>query len=380
MAFNGSGTFVRLYNWVQDAANNINIVPTRHDNEDDGFATALTDCITRDGQSPATANLPMGGFAHTNVADGATRTQYASIGQLQDGALSYSAASGSANAYTLALSLAIPAYVAGQRFTFQANFLNTGAATLNINSLGAKNIKIEGLFDLPPYAIKNGQTIEVEYDGTSFQPLNLNNITGTIEMWLSSTPKPGYLVCDGTTSIGDATSGATVANAYTEGLYRYLWDSVSNTYAPVATGRGVSASADFAAHKKITLPSTKDMSPYGIGTTITSAMATSGASTVMATGSVGTSGSTAADLQAHTHTWAMKNTSANANYPTGIAFAGMAGGGTSLFQTNAADTTVSFGINSTGTGGGHVHTAGVLTMNAASVLHPVFGCYFIIKI
>lgn len=381
MPYNGSGVFNRLYSWVQDAANNINIVPTRHDDEDNGFATALSLCLTKDGQQIATANLPMGGFAHTGVANGTVRTQYSSIGQLQDGGLTYIASTGSTNAYVLTLSPAITPYVAGQRFSFKANFLSTGACTLNINSLGAKNIKIEGLFDPTPYAIKNGQIIDVEYDGTSFQPLNLGATTGDMLLWLSSTMKPGYLPYDGTTSIGDASSGATVAFAYTEGLYRYIWDSVSDTYAPVATGRGATAIADFAAHKKITLPTSKDMSPYGIGSTISAAMATAGAATVASTGTVGASGSTAADLAAHTHTWAMHNANGNANYAaSGVVYSGNAGGGASLFFTGTADTNVAFAINSAGSGGGHTHAGGTYIGNATSVVHPIFGCYFIVKI
>ena len=38
MAFNGSGTFVRAYNWATDAANSIMIDATRMDGEDNGFA------------------------------------------------------------------------------------------------------------------------------------------------------------------------------------------------------------------------------------------------------------------------------------------------------------------------------------------------------
>jgi hypothetical protein len=67
MAFNGSGTFNRLYSWVQDAANGVNIDATRMDNEFNGIATALSDCVTRDGQSPFTANIPAGGFKITGL-------------------------------------------------------------------------------------------------------------------------------------------------------------------------------------------------------------------------------------------------------------------------------------------------------------------------
>lgn len=69
MPFNGNGVFVRLYNWVNDAANNINILATRMDNETQGIANGLSNCITRDGQSPATADIPLGGRKIKDLAD-----------------------------------------------------------------------------------------------------------------------------------------------------------------------------------------------------------------------------------------------------------------------------------------------------------------------
>lgn len=49
-AFNGSGLFVRSYNWVTDKINGVNITASRVDTEDDGFAAGLSNCVTRDGQ------------------------------------------------------------------------------------------------------------------------------------------------------------------------------------------------------------------------------------------------------------------------------------------------------------------------------------------
>lgn len=58
MAFNGSGTFVRLYSWLTDRNNGVKIQATRMDDEMDGFATGLSNCITKDGQTTITANIP----------------------------------------------------------------------------------------------------------------------------------------------------------------------------------------------------------------------------------------------------------------------------------------------------------------------------------
>lgn len=82
-------------------------------------------------------------------------------------------AAGSSNAYTLSVTSNITAYVAGQKFYFKANHENSGTATLNVNSLGAKTIKkVDGATNLASADIKNGQYVLVIYDGTNFQMLS----------------------------------------------------------------------------------------------------------------------------------------------------------------------------------------------------------------
>lgn len=70
MAYNGSGTFVRLYDWTTDKAAGIKIRADRMDEEMDGFATGLSTAITKDGQTTITANLPMNSKKLTGLAAG----------------------------------------------------------------------------------------------------------------------------------------------------------------------------------------------------------------------------------------------------------------------------------------------------------------------
>lgn len=72
MPFNGTGTFNRVYSWVTDAANGILVSSSRTDTDTDDIATGLSTCVTRDGQSPWTANLPAGGYKITGLANGAS--------------------------------------------------------------------------------------------------------------------------------------------------------------------------------------------------------------------------------------------------------------------------------------------------------------------
>lgn len=81
MPFSGTGVFNRLYSWASDAAANLKISSSRMDAEFNGIATGLTNCMTRDGQSPATANIPMGGFKLTGLANATLSTDALPYGQ-----------------------------------------------------------------------------------------------------------------------------------------------------------------------------------------------------------------------------------------------------------------------------------------------------------
>lgn len=167
MAFNGAGVFQRVHNWVADKAANIKITASRMDTEMDGFATGLSNCVTKDGQTNPTADLPMSSQKHTGVANADARDQYGAVGQIQDSAYLYAAVSGT-DTYTMNLSPAITAYAAGQSFVGLVTNANTGAATLNVNSVGAKNILDVGGSALVAGDIPANSIISVVYDGTQF--------------------------------------------------------------------------------------------------------------------------------------------------------------------------------------------------------------------
>ena len=169
MAWNGSGLFSRVHNWVTDKTNSVDITASRMDAEDDGFATGLNNCLTKNGENTPTADLPMGGFNHSGVDDGTARNHYASIAQTQDGAVLYAADSGAADAYVMTLSPAITAYATGQTFLMKAANANTGASTVNVNAVGAKAIVDSQNAALASGDIAAGQYYSLMYDGTSFR-------------------------------------------------------------------------------------------------------------------------------------------------------------------------------------------------------------------
>ena len=81
------------------------------------------------------------------------------------------ATTGSANAYLLAPNRTISAVAAGDAFLVKANHANTGAATLNVSSLGAKAIVLPSGAALAGGEIQADGIYLVAYDGTSFQLL-----------------------------------------------------------------------------------------------------------------------------------------------------------------------------------------------------------------
>jgi hypothetical protein len=84
----------------------------------------------------------------------------------------YAADGGASDAYAITLSPVPTSYVTGMIIRFKANTANTGAATLNVNSLGAKTIKKNASSDLIDNDIVANQIVEVVYDGTNFQMLS----------------------------------------------------------------------------------------------------------------------------------------------------------------------------------------------------------------
>lgn len=91
---------------------------------------------------------------------------------IQNNQYSYVADTGAANAYVMTLSPAPTAYTAGLTIYMKAANANTGAATINVNSLGVKNIKLANGSDPHANAILTGGLYRLSYDGTNFQISN----------------------------------------------------------------------------------------------------------------------------------------------------------------------------------------------------------------
>lgn len=179
MPWNGSGVVSLVYSWVarRDAGSPTNIIgATEMDAQEQDLADAIENCVARDGQNAASANLPMATFLHTNVGAATSRSNYGRVAELQDETI-WKAASpgGTGDAITGTITPAPSAYTQGMLVWVIAPGANTVVApTINVNSLGAKTIrKRQAALIAGDYA--SGDLLYLVYDGTYFELLNPKN-------------------------------------------------------------------------------------------------------------------------------------------------------------------------------------------------------------
>jgi hypothetical protein len=135
MSRNGSGTY-SLPQPPFTAGTTIASSAVNSDFSD--IAAALTQSISKDGQTVYTGNQPMGGNKLTGLGVGTSPTDSVRVSQVADGAINYGGvAGGTADAITLSPVPGITAYAVGQTFTFKAASTNTGAMTVDVSTVGA---------------------------------------------------------------------------------------------------------------------------------------------------------------------------------------------------------------------------------------------------
>jgi len=84
------------------------------------------------------------------------------------------------NALTGLATPPLEGYTAGAQYSFIAQNTNTGAVTLDIDSLGVKAVTQAGATALVAGSIIGGSMVLVEYDGTQFQIINPNSFINPI--------------------------------------------------------------------------------------------------------------------------------------------------------------------------------------------------------
>lgn len=211
------------------------------------IATGLNARLTRNGESAASANLPMAGFRHTGVGDASGRTMYAAAGQVQDGALIWGGTSGgSAAAQTITLAPGIAAYAAGQRFSFIPGYTSAGTWTLAVNGLAAKAV-VGGVSAAVP--------AEVVYDGTSFHVVGAAGWVGLTTATAVAVAAADFLLPAGfvafrmlLVNLAVGTSGSSIAArcsadagaTFEAGATDYIYTSLATIIPSTASVTGIS--------------------------------------------------------------------------------------------------------------------------------------------
>ena len=194
------------------------------------------------------ANCSAGNAAAGTDASGAAEGCFDVVtpAELQAGGILYCADAGSTDAYTCNLTPALAAYTDGMLLVFKPNTTNTGAATVNVNALGVKNIVTAANGTLADGDLVAGRRYVLFYDGTSFrmaQDFNSGgggSISGLTTNKLPKAASPTTIndsiveQCDSTTVGLGGCSGAAGGEVHT-GLVRLTAQAAPGT---PATGVG----------------------------------------------------------------------------------------------------------------------------------------------
>lgn len=245
LPFNGSGIFTRLYSWTNDAAANIKIRADRMDAETNGLATGLSTCLTKDGQTTVTSNLPMATFRHTGVGDAVNRTDYASAGQAQDGALNWVAAGGTADAITASYSIPITALAEGQFCFVRAGSANaTATPTFAPSGLTAHTItKLGGSALVAGDIVGADHELILRYKLASTRWELLNPKDATTNAAIIAAVLTGYVSGAGTVASSDSILAA-IQKLNGNSLLKALLTSNTFTGAQIGTVTALTSSSN----------------------------------------------------------------------------------------------------------------------------------------
>ena len=235
MPRDGSGTYSAPSNSWNPPVDGTAINATDWSSILSDLSSALTASIAKDGQTTLTGNLPMGSNKLTGLANGSARTDSAPLGQIQDGGFCYLTSTAGTNTITATAAYSMSAYTAGQRFVFIPANTNTGATTININSIGAKNVFAWGAACVGGELVANLPT-EVIYDGTQF-----HCVTPQLNL-------PKYSVSRSANQTAIATGTFTKVQFNSEAYDTHSWyDNATNfRFAPLRAGKyQITASVDW---------------------------------------------------------------------------------------------------------------------------------------
>ena len=177
MSYNGAGTF-NLYTPGNPTVTGTTISSTWANNTLSDIATGLSTAVCKDGQTTITANIPMATYKFTGLGAGSAATDSARMSQVQVGTPLLLQNVAGTNTITANLSPTLTAYATGNTFLLIPANTNTGATTLNVDTVNAKNVFSGGAACIGGELVA-GIPYYVSYDGTQFNVTGVATKTGT---------------------------------------------------------------------------------------------------------------------------------------------------------------------------------------------------------
>lgn len=132
------------------------------------LAAAITQSLSRDGQTVPTGNLPMGGFRHTGAGDPVGYNDYVTLKSLQSNSSRMLSSVVGTNTITGNLPGAQTTFSVGQEVFFTPVANNTGAVTLAVNGSAAAPVLNGAKQPLTAGVLKTGNLYLLVYDGTNW--------------------------------------------------------------------------------------------------------------------------------------------------------------------------------------------------------------------
>jgi microcystin-dependent protein len=208
----------------------------------------------REGQAPSTLNNAV------RAIMAALKAWWLDLGGMLDTA-------GTSTAFTLTTNQNISTLTDGACVSARMHATNGASATLAVDGTAAKSITTAPSTPASSGMLLIGSVHTFVYDAGNdewrlkgvFVPDGVAK-TGDLKVKATSTTDAGWVLAAKGHTIGNASSGATRANADTEALFLQLWSDYSNTLLPIldssgsASTRGATASADYAANKRMPVP------------------------------------------------------------------------------------------------------------------------------
>lgn len=142
---------------------------------------------------------------------------------VQSGKWTYATAAGSANVLTATLAPALVAYTAGLTLHIKIATTNTGAATINVNGLGAKAIVDRVGSALSSGDLIAGEVVRLTYDGTQFRTIARSEGSNQVIASSGWVKLPGGLIMQWGSFIGTTTTSIVANGVYESNTFNVNW-------------------------------------------------------------------------------------------------------------------------------------------------------------